>query len=169
MRGSSSRRYIAIAIVAAAVALFFYLRGDERRILRQLDRLEELMSKQGAEDQLASFVVVREVSSLFADGFVVRAKPWQGSLVGRKELTGALMRYRTAALVIEAEVGSRELEVDGDLGLATLVGDLQVVMDFGGRKGRERRQVRIEWVEEEGQWLVREVDLLEPRGEGLKW
>ena len=169
MRDTPRWRWGAVVIVIVAVGIFFSLRGDERQILRRLDRLEELMSKQGAEEQLVSFGIVREVSSFFVDGFTARAEPWQGSITDRKELTGALMRYRTAATVIDAEIGNPELEIDSDLGLATLVGELNVVMDFGGRKGRERRHVRLEWVKEDGDWLLREVELLENMGEGLAW
>lgn len=166
---SSWGRWLALALILAGLAFYFIWRGDRRQISRRLDHLEELMSKHGVEEQLVSFGVAREISSLFVDGFMIRADPWEGSLIDRKELTGALMRYRTAAQVIEASVGSRELEIDGDLGLATLLGVSEVVMDFGGREGRERRKVRIEWVREDGDWLIREVELLEAFGGGLVW
>ncbi len=163
------RRWIPIILLIVGVVFYLRWRGDEQQILRQLDRLEELMSKPGTEDQLAAFGRAREVSALFIDGFVARAEPWQGTLTDRKELTGALIRYRSAARVIEARIGSRRVEVNRDLGLATLIGDSEVVMDFGGRTGGERRRVRIEWVKEDGSWWIREVELLESLGEGLLW
>ncbi len=167
MESSPWRRWVAVVLVLVGVLFYLNWRGDRRQILRRLDRLEELMSKRGPEESLASFGIVREVSSFFVDGFAARAEPWEGSLTDRKELTGALMRYRSSAQVIDAEIGNRELEIDSDLGLATLLAVSNVVMDFGGRKGQERRKVRIEWVREEGDWWIREVELLEPLGGGF--
>lgn len=161
------RVWAAGILLVALVAGWFWWRSDNRRIHRRLDRLEELMSKDGPEEQIAAFGIAREVASYFTSEFVVRAQPWEGTLTSERDLVGALHRYRSAALEIEARVRERELEIDSQLGLATLLGVADVAMDFRGRKGREVREVRVEWVKDDGRWKIREVELLEPVGESL--
>ena len=87
------RAVVAAALLAAAAGAWTWWRSPERRLARRLDALVELLEKDGEEGSLPAAATARAAVDFFAPGFLVRARPYEGSLADPRELTGAVLRF----------------------------------------------------------------------------
>lgn len=158
---------VALLLVAAVVAWRWFT-SPERRVLRRLDGLVELLAKDGAESQLVAAATARGVADHFAPGFFVRADPYEGQLTDPQELMGAVMRFRGAAEHIEVAIAESDVLLD-EASRTAVVGFVAAVrMDRGAGPGSESWRVRSLWVEDGGEWRIAEMELLERlEGDGL--
>lgn len=156
----SSRRLGWAAAVAVAVALLFAWRwweSDERRIHRAFDGLLASVERAGEETTLERLGHARDFAGRFANGFLVSARPYEGTITDRQQLMAIVDGYRAAAQRVRASGGERTLELRTN-GTADIY---SVITLDDGRAGRERFRVRISWIREDGEWKVFEAEILE--------
>ncbi len=159
---SRALRWGAVAAVAALAAWWWLGRDpDERAIGRQIERALELAEKQPGETQLAGLERAREIAELFAADFEVRARPLDFATRDRRELARAIVGYRAGAERIWARIEERELYVDEASRRAAM--PLTVEFGQGVSLGRARDAYRfqVSWVEEDGEWRMDSVELVE--------
>jgi hypothetical protein len=154
-------------VLVVLVFVFQWWRSDERRIKKALDELVELLEKKEAEDQLVAFGVARAVARRFAPGFVILAKPYRGRITDNEELMSAVLTFRNASPEISIDLGSVSLEVNKKRRTAAMGLEATVTMETGpGEHGRESYRVRLAWLNEEGRWLLHQVEVIEVLTDG---
>jgi hypothetical protein len=156
------RRIGVAVLVLAALGLFWTNRSSDRKeIERQLDELTERVSRDGAETQLAGLNQARLITELFASSFEVRAEQLRFSTRDRREMAGFIHGYRRGSDRISLRASNKTLDIDEASRRATHRVDFQFT--GGGPMGSpsERYRVQINWLEEEGEWRIDYVDLIE--------
>ena len=142
--------------------------SDRRRIERQLGKLQDLIEKTGKESALVAANKAREVGLLLTREFELHLEPYAGVVTDRARLSQVVLGYRNSAASIGLEFRDRDLGLDPDLGIGDMTTVAVVTGSLGGDRYRERYRLRLRWIEEEGEWLIQRVDLLEvlegPRG-----
>jgi len=157
-----TRKTLLLLVLAAALLLLLgYWRSDRNVILRRLDRLEDLLAKGGPEDQLTAFGRAGQVSELFAPGFLVLARPYEGAIRDRQELARVVAGYRASVRTLRLVNRQRSVAVDSERGTARMRLKVEAWSDSGGGPSRQSYDFRIAWLKEAGTWLIQEVDLLE--------
>lgn len=157
-----TRKALLLLVLAAALLLLFgYWRSDRNVIQRRLDGLEELLAKSGPEDQLTAFGRARKVSEMFAPGFLVLARPYEGAIRDRQELARVVAGYRGSVRTLRLVNRQRSVAVDRERGTARMRLRVEAWTDSGGGPSRQSYDFRIAWLKEAGDWLIQEVDLLE--------
>ncbi len=157
------RRLLLLAALAAGLAAWWWLGrgGDERAIERQLERLVELAEKEPGETPLAGLERARAITGLFAARFELRARPFDFATRDRQELARAIASYRAGPERISSRVTDRELWLDAEARRAAM----RVTIEFGEglalTGNRDAYRFQIGWVEENGEWRIDLVDLIE--------
>lgn len=160
MRGALGR-WAVVALLAAGVwAGFRWWSSEARRIGAALEALEEAAEMSGPESDLVRLAKARQLIERFAPGFVVFARPYEGTITDPQQLAAVVDRYRATASRVALADRDRRLEVR-DNGTAEMVCVLQIdgLRDVG--PGRETMRVRIGWRKEAGEWLIQELEILE--------
>jgi len=161
-------RLVALALlVLALVALLAWWTSDRRRLGARLAELEGLLEKSAPEDQLTAFGRTRRIVAAFAPGFVVSARPYEGTITDPQQLAGVVMSYRASSARIEIDDAERDLSIDGARGTAETTALFVLSGDRGNGPGRERFRARIAWVRLDGDWRVQEFEILEVLERGL--
>ena len=151
---------VVAVLVAVAVAAWVWWRGDERRIVRALERLESACEKEGEEGPLALISRTQTILDSFASGFLVSGRPYAGAIDDPRELAAVIHRYRASS--DRVGVGHRELELElGPNRTAEMSAVFVVDGVRGARPARESFRARLFWVEHEGEWRIREVEVVE--------
>lgn len=154
------KRWIAVfAVAGLALAAWLWLTSDRRRIERRLDALVAACEKSGPDSPLSLLGRTQTILESFAAGMLVRADPYGGSFRDARELAGLVHRYRASASRVEIAATDRDLLVRPN-GTAELSVVFRIVGDRGG-PGTESFSARIFWVEEEGDWKIRELEVVE--------
>ena len=162
MKGRASFLLYALLAVAVLVWLVGQLGGEERRITERLERLEELIEKNGAENDLVAANKARNVGLLFARDFQIdlqgRAR---GAVTQRQRIAQVMLRYRSAPSRIE--LSFREVEIDlGEGGLSAEMTAVAAVSAItGGDLGRRRFRLAFSWLKEDDDWVIRRAELVE--------
>ena len=159
------RLVAALGVLALLVGGWLWWSSDERRLARRLEEMERLFEKQGSEDQLSSFGRTRRIVQMFAPGFLVMARPYEGSVSDLQQLAAIVQRYRDSSERIEIDAARREISIDSARGTAESSADFAVSGGSGGRG--ERFRARIAWVRLDGVWMIQEVEILEVLERGL--
>jgi len=155
------KRWLAAGLlVVAAWAAWGWWRSDERRIASRWKGALAAFEKSGAEDQLTAFAKVRDIVALFSPGFVVSARPYEGSITDGQQLAGIVARYRESARRIAVSDAEREITLFGNR-TAEMTAVVQIDGERGGGPGRERFRVRAGWREDGGVWRIQELEILE--------
>lgn len=160
MKPGVVRLLAGLALAAMVVALAFWWTSDRRRISAQFGTLQHELEKSGDEGALDRLAHARGVAQIFADGFVVLAQPYEGTIEDRQQLMGIVDRYRASAATIsvsdsEVEVTLRPNATAEMTAVVTAVG-----MRPGG-PGRERLRLRVAWRKDDGVWRIQELEILE--------
>jgi hypothetical protein len=149
-------------LVLVVLGIFWVSRsGDQKAIERQLNELTDLVSKDGAETQLAGLNQARLITELFASSFEVRAEQLRFSTRDRREIAGFIHGYRRSSDRITMRTSDKALDIDETSRRATHRVNFQ--FNGGGPMGSpsERYRVQINWLEEEGEWKIDYIDLIE--------
>jgi hypothetical protein len=157
------RWFLLVLVVVALAAAAWWWSGadsDERRIQGQVDRLLELAAKEPGEGALAGLERANAITGLFAAELEVRARPLGFHTRDRRALARAIQGYRASSERIRAQAEERRLQVDRESRRAIL----HLTARFSGGLalgGRETYRFQVNWVEQDGTWLIDHVDLLE--------
>lgn len=155
------KRLLALGVVAlAAVVLWAWWSSDRRRIERRLDALVEACEKSGPDSPLALLGRTETILDAFAPGMLVRAEPYGGTIGDPRELARLIHGYRASAGRVQIAVTDRQLVVLPNR-TAEMSGVFRVGGDRGGGPGIESFSARLFWVEDDGTWRIREVEVVE--------
>lgn len=147
-----------LAAAAVAWAVSHMGPGDERRIRRQLDRLADLVAKSAGESELAGANKVRQIGNLLTPEFEIRIEPYSEVVRDRRELLRVAMAYRARSPAIGLAFRDQDLKVDPRSRTAELAA---VAVVSGDDLRRESYRVAIGWSRDDGEWLIRRIDVVE--------
>ena len=160
MRPGLLRAAALVVLVAVAFAGWRWWRSDERRLRLAFDELLSAVEKKDEESSFDRLGHARSFARLFAQQFVVSAKPYAGTLSDRQELMGVLDGYRSNARTVSATSSDLEITLR-DNGTADLYAVIELNGAYGSGPGRERFRLRLAWVKEDGEWRISEGEILE--------
>ena len=168
MQGRASYLLYGLLALAVAVWLFGRMGGEKRRIEKRLERLAELVEKDGVENDLAAANRARSVGLLFAREFSIDLKGRaRGTLTERPRVAQVMMRYRSAPSRIRLDF--RDVEIT--LGPAERAADMTAVATAsattGGDLSRRRFRLAFRWVKEDSEWVIERAELLEEMEAGF--
>lgn len=161
---SSRARRISIALVVLAVLGigYQYWMSDRARLNRRLTELQELLTKEAAEENLVSAGRARQVTQMLAPGFILLATPYEEATVtDPNQVLQGVVRLRQAGESVDVDISRRDLVIQPGNRTGTISFLATVTVDFGDRRAREAYSVRSLWVEDGGRWLLREAEVIE--------
>ena len=150
-----------LAVLIAIPIGWSWWSSDRRQIGRQVDRLQDLVSKSGNENALEGLASARAITNLFASSFEVRAEQQRFSTRDRQELIRFIHRYRSTSDVIDMRVTNTSLSLAPEHGRATLVADFEFLSSGPLSSAPERYRVQVNWLLEEGRWLIDWVNVVD--------
>ena len=159
-----SRPRLLIAACLLLVGSFLLIRwytSPERRINRNISRIEKLVAKAPTEDNLTALGKARTLTELFAENFEFEAEQFDFSTRDRQRLAAGVHQYRSRSQAIAVGVRDHELSVSREQGRATSHLTIEFMTRFRDLAGREAYRFQVNWVEQEGRWLIDYVRLLE--------
>ena len=165
-----SLRIVLPVLLALGVAVYFgyyylWLEDDERIILGKIDTLVELASKEGDETVFVGVSRARDIADHFTDEFYLdMGRPIPRGRSNRDELTAGIAQARGQIASLRLRVSDRDLVLDEGGERATMELTGRGRLDHQGGRGEEARRFRVEWVKEDGEWLIERVELLEVLG-----
>lgn len=165
------RIVLSLLVLALLGVGYQYCFSDRARLNRRLSELEELLTKEGPEEQIAAAANARAVTEMLAPGFVLVATPYEGTMSDPRQVFSGVLRLRQAGSTVDVDFRHREIEIQSG-NRTGVVGFLaRVTLDLGDRTGREGYRVRTVWREEGGAWLLSEAEILEvlEEDEALRW
>ena len=154
-------RLLALLVLAAILAaLLLWWTSDRRRVLAAFEELQSQVEKSGHEGTLDRLAHARGAAQVFADGFLILAQPYEGSITDRQQLMAIIDRYRESADRIA--VSDSEVEVTlRPNATAELTAVVEAIGDWPGRPGSERLRIRVAWRKDDGDWRIQELEVLE--------
>lgn len=155
------RGLVGILLLGLLAWFVVWFRSPERRIRREVDRIQELVDKTAGESSLAGLAAAREVTELFAEGFEFSAEPFRFHTRDRRELAVGIHRYRSSAAAIDMRVRDHELNVDRTHRRATSLLLAEFITRSRDLAGTESYRFQVNWVETESGWRIDYVRLLE--------
>lgn len=135
--------------------------SPERQIEKGIKRMQKLVSKTPGESDLVALGKARNVSEMFADSFEFRAEGFDFYTRDRQRLAAGVHQYRSFSQAIAMRVRDKELTVDVEHRRASTYLVADFVTQARDITGREAYRFRIDWVEQEGDWKIDFVELLE--------
>ena len=140
MQGRASYLLYGLLAIGVAFWLFSQLGGEERRIAKRLERLEELVEKDGAENDLVAANKARNVGLLFARDFEIDLKGRaRGTVTERQRIAQVMLRYRSAPSRIELDFS----DVDIELGEGARSAEMSAVAAASATTGGDTRSRRV--------------------------
>lgn len=155
------RGWAAFAGAAALVGLGFWLwNSDPRQINRRLSHLLKLGGKNPVETQFQGARKAKAISDLFAQEFELIAEPENYATTSRQDLIRAIVAYRSRSTTLTLDLVRQELFLDPTGASATQYAYIRFVTDLRGLLEAETFPVRMQWVEQDGEWLVEKLEVL---------
>ena len=161
--GSKSVRLAVGAVVLIVGGWWWYgwFTSPERQIDKQLGRIQKLISKAPGEDNLGALAKARAATELFAKNFEFVAEHFDFHTRDRQLLISGIHQYRSRAQTILMQYPEKELSVDARQGRATSHVTVQFITQARDIAGREAYRFQINWLEQDGEWRMDYVQLLE--------
>ncbi len=156
--------YLLYGLLALAVGIWLAgrLGGEKRRIVERLERLEELIEKDGAENDLVAANKARNVGLLFAREFEIdlqgRAR---GVVTERQRIAQVMLRYRSAPSRIELTFRDVDVEIAEGGASAEMTAVAAASATTGGELRVRRFRLAFSWLKEDGEWVIRRAELIE--------
>ena len=156
-----TRRLAGVAVVLAAGWLVLSLwNSDARRIERRLAKLQGLAAKTLVETQFRGATKAKGIADLFATDFELIAEPENFATSNRQDLIRGVMAYRSRSKSLAVDVLRKDLFVDPGGASATHYAYVRFVNDLGDLAGTATYPVQIEWVKEDGEWMIKKLEVL---------
>ena len=156
-------RLALVGVVALAVGwgIYGWHTSPERRINKQLGRIQRSISKAPDESNLTALSRARAASDLFAPDFEFVAEAFNFHTRDRQQLIAGIHQYRSRAQTILMQMPEKEISVDETSGRATSYVTALFITKARDLTGREAYRFQINWVDEDGEWRMDFVRLLE--------
>lgn len=158
----SFRRLVALlALLVVLPVSWAWWHSDRRRIEAQLDGLADAVAKSGPEGALEAAATARAVTRFFAEPFEIRAAEVGFGTRSRQDLMRFVARYRGGSERIAMEIDVESLDVASAHSRASMLASF--VFRSGGPLGdsTERYRVQVNWLEQNDEWKIDYIDLLE--------
>jgi hypothetical protein len=159
-RGLQAAVALAVLLIGGWLAVRWWV-SPERRVNRNIKKIQELVSKTPGESDLVALGKARRLSEMFADNFEFRAAGFDFYTRDRQRLAAGAHQYRSFSQAIAMRVRQKELTVDKEHRRASTYLTADFVTKARDITGREAYRFRIDWVEQEGDWKIDYVELLE--------
>ena len=154
-------RILGLFVLAATLAaLFLWWTSDRRLVLQAFEELQRQLGKSAPEGTLDRLAHARGVAAVFADGFLILAQPYEGSIEDRQQLMAIVDRYRESAERITVSDSDVEITLRPNA-TADMTSVVEAVGDRPGGPGRERLRIRVAWRKDAGEWRIQELEVLE--------
>jgi hypothetical protein len=141
--------------------LYRWFTSPQRLIERNLATIQKLISKPPGESDLAALGKARSAAELFANRFEFEAEQFDFHTRDRRQLISGIHQYRSRAQTILMQLRDQELSVDERHGRATSHVTALFITKARDFAGREAYRFQINWLEQEGEWRMDYVRLLE--------
>jgi len=151
----------ALLILFGGWLWFDWYTSPERRINAQLGEIQKLISKAPGENNLNALAKARAATELFADSFEFEARQFDFHTRDRQQLISGIHQYRSRTQTILMQLPEKDLSVDPQQGRATSQVTAHFITKARDIMGREAYRFQINWVEQEGEWRMDYVRLLE--------
>lgn len=163
---NTGSRSVRLAVGAALLLVggwwwYGWFSSPKRQIDKQLGRIQKLISKAPGEDNLGALAKARAATELFADNFEFVAEQFDFHTRDRQQLISGIHQYRSRAQTILMQYPEKELSVDARQGRATSHVTVQFITQARDIAGREAYRFQINWLEQDGEWRMDYVQLLE--------
>ena len=157
-------KYILLAILAAALALFALLwlnrQSAENQIRSNMDTLKELVEKSAPESQLLAARSAKQIENHFtASCFLQIGDPFP-TLTERRSIMQAFMRFRASVNSCRVSFHDMSVVVADDEQNATMNLTVEAEVDYNGTHEKEYRAFSLEWVYIEKKWLIHTIQPL---------
>lgn len=159
------RSVLAVVVLSAGWVILNVWNNDERRINGRLAKLQKIAAKSVVESQFQGARKARAIANFFASEFELSAEPEDYATSSRQDLVRGVMSYRSRSRSLAVDVIRKELFVDPGGSHATHYAYVRFVNDLGDLTGTETYPVQIEWAKEDGEWMIKNLEVLreEPR------
>lgn len=149
-------------LLIAVLAWLWHSRDDMESVInRRLDEAVVLVERTGDESPFLVIGQARElVNYLAAEPVVSVGSPFP-ELRDRQELVALVAQARQTVNRLTVRVYDRRVEVYDDGRSAVMEFVAVVTATYGGEQRRENRHLRLEWILEEGEWVVAKAELLD--------
>ena len=134
---------------------------------RKMDELVRLASKTGQETNFVEIGVARDIQSYFAREVELVFGPPVGTVRDRQQIPPAILGARRMASQLDVSWSNRSAEVAADEQSVDYLVTISVAGDRSGETRRDRRRFLIHWIREDGDWVIRRVELQEVEESGL--
>lgn len=164
MTDEKKRAWFALGAVVLALGGWWWygwLTSPERQIDKQLGKIQKLISKAPGEDNLGALAKARAASELFADNFEFVAEQFDFHTRDRQQLISVIHQYRSRARTILMQYPEKDLSVDAEQRRATSHVTVQFITQARDISGREAYRFQVNWLEQDGEWGMDYVRLLE--------
>lgn len=151
----------AVALILGGWWWYTWYTSPERQIDKQLGQIQKLIAKAPGEDNLGALAKARAATELFADSFEFEASQFDFHTRDRQQLISGIHQYRSRAQTILVQYPEKELSIDTDQARATSHVTVLFVTKARDLAGREAYRFQINWLEQDGEWRMDYVRLLE--------
>lgn len=128
---------------------------------RRFDQMLEAIEKVGEESQFVQIGVARQVQDYFVSQALIDLGPPVGRIEGRSDVQRAVLAGRSRAETLALSAGNRQTEVSANEQEAFQDLTVQGTAVVGGERRTDAVRLRVHWVQEDGNWLIQKIYLLE--------
>lgn len=155
--------YLLYALLAIGAAFWLYQQwaGEERRILRRLDEMRDLIEKGGGENDLIAANKARQLGEMFADEFALHLTPIGETVTDRQRLMQVALQYRRQHDRIGLDFRDRELTVAAGSQQAEMLSVAHLGAWRDGGRSQQGFRLRLLWQQRDSVWSIRELEVLE--------
>lgn len=150
-------------LLALATAGYLYFRRDrdEEIIHRRMDEIVALVEKQGDESMVLLLSQARQIQQYIARNPVVDVGPPLPLIRSPEEIVGIVAQVRQNVRTLQIRILNRSTLVDTERRTATTEVEAEATGAYAGETGRERRIFNIDWIVEDGRWVISHVRLID--------
>ena len=156
---------IALCLAAGLVGFFIFYQTDAEKIRSQLDDLSELVSKDGAENQLIAATNAKKIAEIFTDPctFEVPQTPYQdiSGKFSRQDISAYAMSGRASYQQISFKIYDISINFPNEITADVRLTARLKTDENGGPPFDEFNELFCEFVKMEDDWYIRRVATVE--------